>query len=136
MRGKILVFASFSMAIAICLGALGAHRLKESLSSTELDSFQTAVFYHIVHALALLIVVQFISEQAKKIEKAALWCLMLGPILFSGSVYLLSTASMTGLSIEPILGPVTPIGGLTMIVGWVLLGITFARNQTNPSARL
>ncbi len=110
------------MAIAISLGALGAHALKEELNPEQLESFKTGVFYQIVHALALIGLVGLQKMVDSKRVKWGLNCLKIGPLLFSGSIYLLACKDLIGLgSASKVLGPITPIGGLIMIAGWVIL---------------
>lgn len=116
------------MAIAIALGALGAHKLASMLDVQQLASFKTGVFYQIVHAIGLLAIIPVIKSHSNKLLKMAINCLKIGPILFSGSIYLLSTADITGLqSIKKVLGPITPIGGLIMITGWIILAIVVSK---------
>jgi len=109
---------SIFIAVGIILGAFGAHALEESLSPKHLGTFETGVRYLIYHGLALLM----IGLSAKQIGglKWTVRFITAGVVLFSGSLFLLSTQSMSGLSVE-FLGPITPIGGLLMIVGWSIL---------------
>lgn len=98
-------------AIAVVLGALGAHGSlhDQLLAAAQLDHWNTATHYHLVHAAALL---------ALAVGGFSRWgfrCLTAGVVVFSGSLYILSITGMTGL------GRVTPIGGLFMIVGWLLV---------------
>ena len=105
------------MLVAVILGAMAAHSLENYLSADQLDSFQTGVRYQIYHGLALLIFsqVSFLSSKAKNI----IWILFLiGTILFSFSIYLLTTTAITGFEVR-FLGPITPVGGLLLISGWV-----------------
>ena len=128
MRKSNYLFAFISMILAISLGALGAHKLKELLTPEQLDSFKTGVFYQIVHALAILCLIPLLNFMDKRNLKLVFTLMKIGPILFSGSIYLLSTATLTGLeSIKPILGPITPIGGLLMIVAWAVLAYHISR---------
>ncbi|WP_207423489.1 DUF423 domain-containing protein [Desertivirga brevis] len=121
MNRKILITASVFGAIAVILGAFGAHGLKAHITSQDLENWRTAVSYHFYHTLALL----FLSLTAtrSKVSTIAYWSFTIGIILFSGSIYLLSTRSITGLN-WAFLGPVTPLGGLLFIVGWVSLLVT------------
>lgn len=117
---SIISWASAFGMLAIILGAMGAHALKGQLSADSLDSFNTAVRYQAWHAIALLI----IGLTAYPIKNKGLIALMwvIGILLFSGSIFLLSTASITGLHWS-FLGPITPLGGLFFIGGWALLFI-------------
>lgn len=114
--------ASVFGALAVILGAFGAHALKEKISVQQLQVFETGVKYQFYHALALL----FIGLLAEKFNVPSLnyaaWFFAAGILLFSGSLYLLSTIDINGLGgIKSILGPITPIGGLCFILGWASL---------------
>jgi uncharacterized membrane protein YgdD (TMEM256/DUF423 family) len=110
---------------AVALGAFGAHGLKESLSPERLEIFHTGVRYQFYHAFALL----FLGLWAKSspgnrmIPKAGL-AFFIGVVLFSGSLYVLSIRDLLNWPVSW-LGPITPLGGVSFIVGWVfvLLGI-------------
>jgi len=119
MDKKIIGVAAFMGAVAIVLGAFGAHSLKEVLSENELVTFETGVRYQMYHALFLLFVgtTNLILEKSKKI---ILWLATVGVLFFSGSIYLLATASVTSLNVK-FIGPITPIGGLLMISAWIVL---------------
>lgn len=119
MDRKIIAIAALIGALAIILGAFGAHSLKEVLSEAELVTFETGVKYQMYHALFLLFVgtTNLITEKTKK---TILWLVTVGVLFFSGSIYLLATASATLINAK-FLGPITPIGGLLMILGWMVL---------------
>lgn len=119
MNRKIIAVAAFMGAVAIVLGAFGAHGLKEVLNESQLATFETGVKYQMYHALFLLFVgtMNLITETTKK---TILWLVSAGVLFFSGSIYLLSTATVTGLSVK-FLGPVTPLGGMLLIAAWLLL---------------
>lgn len=130
MIGKRLsAIGAFSMALAVVLGALGAHALKELLPPEKLTSFITGNKYQIYHSLALLflpLLEKYVSPKAIKL--VGLFFLS-GIVLFSFSIYLLSTKSLLGLEGLNWLGPITPIGGLLLISGWVILGIKLIINS-------
>jgi len=102
------------MFIAVALGAFGAHGLK--LSDTAKHVYQTGVLYHLVHGLALLGVgwLSTVTPSAQLV-KCAGWAFLIGILLFSGSLYLLS---ITGIKK---LGIITPFGGLAFLIGWLCL---------------
>ncbi len=115
-----LTIAGFFAGTAVILGAFGAHALKEKLNIQQLQVFETAVRYQFYHAFALLV----LGLLADKFNVPALnysaWFFTLGILLFSGSLYLLSTIDINGLiGIKKILGPITPLGGLLFILGWI-----------------
>ena len=116
MEKKILLAACFLGFLAIILGAFGAHALKKTLTPEQLISFETGVKYQMYHALFLLFVgnTQIITLK----EKAVLFYMVLvGILFFSGSIYILTTSAITGIK-SKIFGPITPIGGLFLIVSW------------------
>lgn len=117
MDKKILLIALIMGAIAIMLGAFGAHGLKKILTVDQLNTFEVGVRYQIYHALFLLFVANnsIVSVKEKGI---VLYLVVIGVILFSGSIYLLSTASLTALKTK-LIGPLTPIGGLLLIASWL-----------------
>ena len=100
----------------VVLGAFGAHALKGRLDPDKLSSWETAVLYQLVHALALLVVGVWMLFGGSSTLRWAGWGFMVGVLLFCGSLYLLSATS--GLRW---LGPITPIGGVAFIVGWLAL---------------
>lgn len=102
--------------LAVTLGAFGAHGLKNQLSDDMLAIYQTAVQYHMFHALGLILIGVISVEAAQAAYlKGAGWLLFVGIILFSGSLYCLS---LTGVRI---LGAITPFGGLCFLLGWLML---------------
>ena len=109
-------------ALAVMLGAFGAHALEAPLAAKNLtDTYQTAVQYHFYHTLALLVTGLLMGQQnSKKLRWAAL-LFAVGILFFSGSLYVLC---LTGVRV---LGAITPIGGVLFIAGWVLLAIDFAK---------
>ncbi|MCV6630349.1 MAG: DUF423 domain-containing protein [Flavobacteriaceae bacterium] len=122
---SILVIASILGASSILLGALAAHKLKKHFSADLLQSFETGVKYQMYHALALLIL-GFEFDLENSYQQAAIWLLVIGTILFSWSIYGLCFSSSSG-SKWRWLGPITPLGGLCMFGGWILLAIGFLK---------
>jgi len=104
--------AAFFGASGVLLGALGAHALKEVLEPSELASFKTGVQYQLIHALALL------ASGYLKPARWVHWCWTLGIIFFSFSIYALVLDQVMGIDLS-FLGPITPIGGLLFVAGWV-----------------
>jgi uncharacterized membrane protein YgdD (TMEM256/DUF423 family) len=105
------------MALAVGMGAFGAHGLRNRLDNYSMSVYEKAVFYHFIHALGILLVSLLARTNAISIAGQArvAWLLLLGIIIFSGSLYALA------LSGARILGAVTPIGGIAFIAGWLLL---------------
>jgi len=113
--------------LAVIMGAFGAHALKDSLSATAISSYETAVLYQMIHVLAGLYAISRTHPYSKWIPWAA-GGFILGIILFSGSLYLLSTRELTGWGVQW-MGPVTPIGGLSFILGWICLAIAHLKGN-------
>ncbi len=109
---------SINALIAVMLGAFGAHALKNRLSAEMLEIFQTGVQYHFYHALGLLAigVIAYHLPDSGLLRWSG-WLMLAGIIIFSGSLYILSTSGITWL------GAITPIGGTAFIVAWILLTI-------------
>ncbi len=125
MDPKWLIAAAVNGFIAVAAGAFGAHYLKTRLGAGELLTFEVAVRYQMYHALALL-AVGTLAGRSTGVTLAAGWCFVGGIVLFSGSLYGLSLAGWKWL------GPVTPLGGLLFLAGWLLLivqGITAVRTS-------
>ena len=120
-----LVLAAFIgalfMFLGVLLGALGSHALQEKLSQDSLNSFMIAIRYMMFHGLALLMLsaLPFISTSSK--EWIAL-AFVSGTLLFSISILLFSTKQLHGLTVS-FLGPITPIGGLLLLLGWGYLSV-------------
>lgn len=127
MKNPFLFIAGLSGALVVTLGALGAHSLKPYLPPDALVGYETAVRYHFYHTLALLFVAVLLKQNDVKLIRIAGWLFVAGIICFSGSVYFLSTKAITGLVNISFLGPVTPIGGLLFIAGWVMLAVAAIR---------
>ncbi len=120
--------ASAALGIAVVLGAFGAHALKDRLSPGALGQWRTGVEYQFYHGLGLLLVALMNDQLPKRTVGRIAFFFALGILLFSGSLYLLSTRELSGLDdITFLLGPLTPLGGLCFISGWVLLLITALR---------
>ena len=119
MDKKILLVAAFLGLSAIILGAFGAHALKKVLSVEQLQSFEVGVRYQMYHALFLLFIAvfTFLSEKERLV---IFWLTIIGVLFFSGSIYLLTTNGITNLKTK-FLGPITPIGGMFLILAWSYL---------------
>jgi uncharacterized membrane protein YgdD (TMEM256/DUF423 family) len=123
MDKKIISTAALLGMIAIILGAFGAHALKKVLDIGQLSTFETGVRYQMYHALFLLFI-GLMGNLPQKAKKAICYLVLLGVILFSGSIYLLATNSITLFDFK-VIGFVTPIGGLLLALAWGILFINF-----------
>ena len=113
-----LILGSINAAVAVSMGAFGAHSLKTKISEDMLSVFQTAVQYHFYHSLGLMIIgVLTISIKPEKYLGVAGWMMFIGITLFSGSLYILSTTATRWVGI------ITPFGGIAFIVSWVLIAV-------------
>jgi uncharacterized membrane protein YgdD (TMEM256/DUF423 family) len=120
MRIKVSITLFLGM-IAVVLGALGSHALKEVLTPEQLESFSIGVRYQMTHVL-LLMVVLLTSYFEEGIKETSFWLTVVGILLFSGSIYLLNLQQLLGVKLS-FLGPVTPIGGLFLITNWGFLAL-------------
>lgn len=119
MKRIVLFFGSLYGGLSVLFGAFGAHALKSILTEMQLASFETAVRYEIIHALVLLIIGYHLVFK-NRLQIILSWFFIIGVLLFSGSIFLLSTVSMHHFPVN-FLWPVTPLGGLLLIIGWLLL---------------
>ena len=124
-----LITIGISGAIAVALGALGAHALKGQLQTglitpDLLNGFDTAVKYQMYHTFAMLAVVLLKLKYESKFLNRAYNLFLWGIILFSGSLYFLCTRNIYGADWLKFLGPVTPIGGILFVAGWLCLAVS------------
>lgn len=109
--------------IGVAAGAFGAHALKTRLNAEMLIIFETGARYQMYHALALLIVAWAQTRWPGALTNLSGWLFIIGIILFSGSLYLLS------LTEQKWLGAITPLGGLAFLAGWLCLAVAAFKNQ-------
>ena len=121
---KKFIFVGISGATCVSLGALGAHALKNKLSSglitiDQLNGFDTAVKYQMYHTLAMFLIIIIQTKFETKLFKWAYFLFFWGIILFSGSLYFLCTRNLFNADWLKVLGPITPIGGVLFVAGWL-----------------
>ncbi len=128
MNKKILITASIFGLMAVVLGAFGAHALKELITVEAQQTFETGVRYQMYHAILLLFVgsTTYIQQKTKKV---LYYLILLGIVLFSGSIYGLATNLLTTFDFK-IIGFITPIGGLFLILAWGVMIVNFLKNQS------
>ncbi|MDT0690236.1 DUF423 domain-containing protein [Salegentibacter sp. F188] len=124
MKELVLIIGGIYGTLAVVFGAFGAHALKKKLNNDQLKSFETGVKYQMYHALILVlsgVIFPFLSLS----QQIMAWCFIIGILLFSFSIYglILSDAADQKLKF---LGPITPLGGLLLIIGWILFTINSA----------
>ncbi|MCA5004987.1 DUF423 domain-containing protein [Sphingobacterium bovistauri] len=128
MNKKIILTASLFGLIAVILGAFGAHGLEGKISDYHIDTWKTANQYHFYHTFAILFLSTFSRAKSQSIRISFIF-FTIGIFLFSGSLYLLSVRELIGLEKVSILGPITPLGGLCFIVGWIGLFVAALKNR-------
>jgi uncharacterized membrane protein YgdD (TMEM256/DUF423 family) len=128
MRNKFIIIGSFFALTATIAGALGAHALKNIIPPSSLESFKTGVEYQMYHAIALIFTGILMYQNDKKKIRWVGYFFIAGIFFFSGSIYALSTSRVTGIDFS-FLGPVTPIGGLLFMTGWILIIFNFIKNK-------
>jgi len=124
---KIFLVASILGLIAVVLGAFAAHGLRDALVTTSLESFQTGVRYQMYHVF-FLFVVGLLPQLTPAQKNRLFWLTIIGVVLFSVSIYLLSSNTLTPIDFG-FLGPITPIGGLFLISAWVVLFYHLLKNK-------
>jgi len=117
----ILLAGAIFMALAVLLGAFGAHALKQSLSPEMLAVYKTGVEYQFYHALGLLLIGLFGFQVKSRFLRLSGLLICIGIVLFSGSLYVLSLSGIKGI------GAITPVGGLSFVAGWILLAVALLR---------
>ncbi len=125
MGRQFLILGTISGGLVVAIGAFGAHALHPLLSANgRLDTFETAVQYHMFHTISLLITGLMVKNE--KTHRLLMWVgylFLFGILIFSGSLYVLSVTNIT------LLGAITPIGGLAFIAGWLLLAVYLIRSS-------
>lgn len=108
--------------LGVAAGAFGAHGL-QSITGDEkiIHGFQTAVQYQIYHALALLIIALILDNTPHRFIRWAGNCFIIGTLFFSGSLYFMTLLKIEGSGLTRIIGPITPLGGVFFILGWIML---------------
>ncbi len=111
--GTVLRLGALFAGLAVAFGAFAAHALRERLDASALQTIEIGVRYQMYHALALVLCAA-LAERGRRVGASA-WCFAIGIVLFSGSLYGLALLELGWL------GPVTPIGGVAMLAGWLAL---------------
>jgi uncharacterized membrane protein YgdD (TMEM256/DUF423 family) len=129
MNKKILITGTFFGILGIILGAFASHGLKGLISIEALQSFETGVRYQMYHAF-LLIIIGSSAVLNQKSKKMIFVLVLLGVLFFSGSIYSLSTNELTAYNFKSI-AIITPIGGLLLIIGWLIMLINFLKMKVD-----
>jgi len=127
MQNRTTLLPAFAFGfLAVAIGAFGAHGLKPFMDAYQLSIFETASRYHFYHSLALL-AVAFLPRS--NFTNYISWCFVIGIVLFSGSLYLLSLKTLLHIEHWKFLGLITPIGGLFFMAGWLLGFLQVIKNK-------
>lgn len=121
----IVIIASLLLMLGVATGAFGAHGLRAHVGPELLAVWQTAVLYQLVHALGLLGLAALTHRLHHKLASSSALFLLAGIVIFSGSLYALVLSGVR------MLGAITPIGGVSFMVGWLLLALAAARGNWN-----
>lgn len=120
------VIGSLFGLLAVIFGAFGAHVLKKTFTAEQLASFETGVKYQMYHAL-LILMLSFNLNFDTSLERNMMYCFLIGTFLFSFSIYGLCLSTAKGSKMR-FLGPITPLGGLFLVLGWGLLCYSFIKD--------
>jgi uncharacterized membrane protein YgdD (TMEM256/DUF423 family) len=121
MNRRLIITASLLGALAVALGAFGAHGLRGLVSERAVNTFETAVRYQFYHVFALLIIAILFKDFSAKWLRRSATLLLIGMLLFSGSLYLLTFIQAAVIPGYDWIGAITPVGGLCFIAGWILM---------------
>ena len=121
MSNTIIVLGAASAFLAVSAGAFGAHALKQTLDASMLAIYQTAVEYQFFHAIGLLAIGALDKASPRHCHTVAAWFMLAGTVIFSGSLYILSTTGIKWL------GMITPIGGLGFLAAWLILAAGYLK---------
>jgi uncharacterized membrane protein YgdD (TMEM256/DUF423 family) len=128
MNRKIVITAALFGLLAVIAGAFGAHALRAKLSPENLEVWHTAVQYQFYHVFALLFLALF--GQHGKLVNSTYYLFTFGIVFFSGSLYLLACRDLLGTEgLSKAIGPITPLGGLLFIAGWLTLALAAFRRK-------
>jgi uncharacterized membrane protein YgdD (TMEM256/DUF423 family) len=122
-----------SAAMAVMLGAFGAHALRPLLDASGMHAYETAVQYHFYHSFALMITFLLRKELPVKYIRSASFFFLAGLILFCGSLYTMTFLKGAGFVSAGRLGIITPFGGLSFIAGWIVLFLAYFRSENTNS---
>ncbi len=114
---KVAVTGAILSGLAVAMGAFGAHALKDVLTPERLETYKTAVSYMAWHSLALFVVGFLLSKTKERLFRTAAITLLVGMLLFSGSLFALVSTDV------PLFGAITPLGGVLFILSWILIAL-------------
>lgn len=129
MNKKILILGSVLGLFSVVIGAFAAHGLRPKIPAASLQSFETGVRYQMYYAFLLLIVGNM-DVLKIKIKKIIFYLVFIGAALFSGSIYLLATNTLTSIDFK-VIGFATPLGGLLLVIAWLIMLISIVKRSNN-----
>ncbi len=130
MNNRTLAWASAILLLAVAFGAFGAHGIEPHVDERAYHDWNTAAQYQFYHGLALLLLAALDARLSPRAVVLVRNFFIMGVICFSGSLYLLATREILGIgNIAPVLGPITPLGGLLFMAGWATLLVTSLRKN-------
>ena len=124
-----LILGAYSMALAIVLGAFGAHGLKSIVSEYSVEIYNKGVYYQVIHSLGILMSASILKEEKSLRLLRVLF--LSGIVGFSGSLYLLTFSEVLPNLIKQIAGPITPIGGVFFVLAWVYMARAIRTEKNN-----
>lgn len=128
---KLVIIGSLMAALAVVIGAFGAHALKPVMTILQQQTYETGVKYHIIHSIGIIIIAILYHLLSIKTLKYAAYFMFAGIILFSFSLYLLALKQVLGISNWTFLGPITPIGGMLFIIAWLLTAWSVTKSKND-----
>jgi len=129
MHRRFLILAGLLGFLGVLAGTFGAHGLKGRIEPAMIETFEVGVRYHLVHAVALLVVALMAQQKISACMKVAGWGFTIGIIIFSGTLYLLAVTGMKWL------GAITPLGGVGFMVGWIALLVAGVREKKKDNGQ-
>ncbi|MBM3443501.1 MAG: DUF423 domain-containing protein [Bacteroidetes bacterium] len=137
MHKRFLRIGSLLMAFSVLLGAFGAHSLKTLLDESSMQAYHTAVLYHMVHAVGMIIASLIYKRYQTPSTRWALYFFLAGLICFSGSLYAIAIGKVIGFSFPTFFNLITPLGGVLFIIGWIALffGVPSEKEGEQPESR-
>ncbi len=128
MKNTVLA-GSYSMALAVLLGAFGAHGLKSMVSEYSVEIFNKAVYYQVIHSLGIILGATLLKNNKAQVVLRNLF--LAGIICFSGSLYFLTFSDFLNPTLKKVVGPITPIGGVFFVAAWLYLAYKSRKELNN-----
>jgi len=122
-----IAFSAFLIALAISMGAFGAHILNPGLEAKYIRTLGTANLYFLFHSFGLFTISLYGNINSNRLIRTAYSIMLMGIVLFSGSLYWIVLSKFAGFALPSFVGPLTPIGGLAFIASWLMISIHFLK---------